>query len=168
MVGQLAPEQPVHPVASVVEVDPQPADQEQVRLPGFDHQPGGMRPLPSRYQLSERDVGLGPDRAGSRRGGSAVDAGHPVHQQHGGFGQPDLAATAVLSGEPRTEQVGDIAPRQVLKLIPAELRAGTRAWRRSRPVPRVGAGRRPGEGHAQLLAGVQELRVELGPPARKS
>jgi hypothetical protein len=65
VVGELTSEQPVHALAAAEQVDPEPADEQQVSLSRLDHQPGGQASRRVQVPAVPRDVSLGPDRARS-------------------------------------------------------------------------------------------------------
>jgi len=122
VVGQLAAEQPVDALAAGPQVHSEPADKQQVRLPGLDHDPGRHAPGVVQVPGVQTDIGLGPYRAGPHRTGRPLDAGHAVCQQQRRGRHPGLPSTVVLNGEHRPEQFGDVADRQPFKLGPAEPR----------------------------------------------
>ena len=121
--GDLAAEQPVDAVALVGQVDPEPADEQQVRLARLDHRCRPPCGLPVQVPAVRRDVGLGPDRAGAHRARDRIDAGDPVDQQHGGRRQAGLLRPVVQHGELRAEQLGDPALGQPFELGAVERRA---------------------------------------------
>ena len=122
MEGDLAAEQPVHPVALTEQVDPEPADEQQVRLPRLDHQPGRHPACRVQVPAVRCDVGLGPYRAGAHGARDRIDAGDPVDQQHGGLRQAGLLRPVVQHGKLRAEQLGDPALRQPFELGAVERR----------------------------------------------
>ena len=128
--GHIAAEQAVDPLAAVAQVGPQPADQQQVGLAGFDDQAGGHAARGVEVPGVGPHVGLGPDAALAERARRGVDPDHPVGQQQGRSRHPGLAHVGVLDGEHRAEQIGEPAGGEVLELGAVEARAGAPGRRR--------------------------------------
>jgi hypothetical protein len=126
----VAAEQAVDPLPAVAQVGPEPADQQQVGLAGFDDQarghPAGRVEVPG----VGSHVGLGPDGAVAERARRGVDPDHPVGQQQGRSRHPGLAHVVVLDREHRAEQIGEPARGEVLELGAVEARARVPGRRR--------------------------------------
>jgi len=122
--GQVATQQAVDALALVEGIDPQPADQQQIGLAGFDHHPGGHAAFAVQVPAVGAHIGLGPQRALAHGARHCVDAGHAVGQQQRRLGHAHLAGVAVLTGKQRAEDRRDLSTGQHLQLCPIELGAG--------------------------------------------
>ena len=78
--SQVATQQAVDALALVEGIDPQPADQQQIGLAGFDHHPGGHAAFAVQVPAVGAHIGLGPQRALAHGAGHCVNAGHAVGQ----------------------------------------------------------------------------------------
>ena len=135
---QLASEKPVDAFAPVEEVDPQPGDQEQVGLPGFDEDTGRHAAVVQVPGI-RMDVGFGVDGAESHGARFARQAGDAVDQQQRRLRQPDLAAEPVLFLEQRPQHLRDAARCQDLEIGSGD-------------GPPCGLGRRPARAQEMLPA----------------
>ena len=106
VVGQLAAEQPVDALPAVEGVDAEPGDEQQVGLPGFDHDPRG-HPVVVQVPGARGDVGLRPDGAGAERERLRFQAHDAIGEQQRRLGHADAPAQGVLVGESGPEDLGD-------------------------------------------------------------